>query len=83
MNNEEENLIANKLITIFHRDTNLVIENLLNKASLDVKNDLVNLLKTDDLNLIQEAKEWVENAASTLTSEFKDQINKIVKEYLK
>ena len=83
MNSSQEDEILEKLVNNFKRDHNLVIDNLLNKSSLDIKNDLIGILGTDDKVELNKARKWVETATETLSNDLKETVNGYLDNYKK
>ena len=83
MNSSQEDEILEKLVNNFKRDHNLVIDNLLKKSSLDIKNDLIGILGTDDKVELNKARKWVETATETLSNDLKETVNGYLDNYKK
>ena len=83
MNSSQEDEILEKLVNNFKRDHNLVIDNLLKKSSLVIKNDLIGILGTDDKVELNKARKWVETATETLSNDLKETVNGYLDNYKK
>lgn len=79
---EKEKLLLQSLLNHLKTDIKLGLRNLAVKSSLDTKNDVVNIIGTDEKEQVLEAKKFVKDSTDIIVREAIEKIDKFFDEYL-
>ena len=83
MTKEQEEKVKNNLLNVYEHHLGNALRNIMRKSSLDVKNDLVTILESDDKDLIRDAKVYLEDTTDILFNDLNEDLKKFLKEYHK
>ncbi len=82
MKTEQEKKLVESLITQFRKDIALGLKNLAVKSSLDIKNDVVNIIGTDAKEEVLEAKKFVKDSTDIIVREAIEKLDEFLSGYL-
>lgn len=81
MKKEHEEKLKTELIGIYKKHLGNALHNIMRKAGQDVKNDIVNILETDDKEVLRDSRIYIDDITDILFSDLKIDLEKFLKEY--